>query len=133
MTTRASSIPGLSPEHHAIVPATTWDQLVDLEPGLREIPTAIDLLRPMRGRRDGGLRYGVIRSWVSALVGWERGHHAPDVQRYKEFGHGSGRLYSGADLLAMDDRLTTEPLTEAERWLRTPQAYDLAMAHVLAL
>ena len=112
------------PAHYAVVPATTWNELCELEPELRRLPRAIQLLWDP-GSYDS---YAHIRDYASLLVGWGRGHHAPDVEHYTA--SGGGRFSNFAEMGQDTDHLLPAPLTKAEAFLRTPHAYAIAMTHL---
>jgi hypothetical protein len=117
--------------HARKVPAITWAELLELEPGLGDVDELVDLLSEPEGW-DWGRRYVAVKHYACLLVGWGRGGQAPDVIHYEDDGHDGGlRVQNLADIFADYEHLTPEPLTEAERWLRTPAAYDLAMNHLI--
>lgn len=103
------------------IPATTWDELCRLEPRLRDVDELIDLLTDP----TDALAYYAVRNYASCLVGWARGGQASDEAPRTLIEEGWTTV---ADL---DDEIVSEPRTDAERWLRTSEAYDLALDHLI--
>lgn len=102
------------------VPATTWAEICRLEPRLRDVEELIDLTD-----RGETFEYYAIRNYASCRVGWARGKQAPDEQSWSLIEEG----WTTLDGLA--DDIVSEPLTDAERWLRTSEAYDVALDHLI--
>lgn len=118
------------PRSHPLpVPAQSWQELLWLEPRLR----VIDRLIPMVGPEDdGGRVYFVLKSVISSMVGWARGDiesgecfcENPDDSSHPH------SMFNGNALLASSD-YPSELLPAAEKWLRSSEAYDLAMHHMM--
>ena len=105
-------------------PAESWAELVRLEPELGRVDRLIDLLD---NTRDWPRTYLAVRDYAGVLVGWNRGVQAPDFDTYHEAGGGL-RWRTIADL---PEPIVSPPLTDAERWLRTSAAYDLATDYLI--
>ena len=96
-------------EPTTFTPPRDWFALVNYEPRLLALAQLVNLSPPL-DRPDGGKHAKSVRALASALVGNSRGDQALDNPR-------PGQPFN---------RPKSPPLSEAERYLRTPQAYSLA-------
>lgn len=119
--------------HPLTIPAKTWDDLLLLEPHLRVVDRLIPMLGP---ERDDGRVYFALKGVIKAMVGWERGIMAEGTCDCDNPDDPAGRwgedfephtAFSGLGAPAP----RTSATTNAELWLRTMEAYDLAMRHMM--
>ena len=94
-----------------------WLELIRLEPRLQAVARLIELL-PRPDERDRAQSYAVVKTLVNCLLGNMRGGQTPNVR--------------DTSMLRLS-LLMDEPLTDAERFLRSRRAYDIGMFTIVGL
>lgn len=110
-----------------------YDRALAAEPGLRAAVDVVDaltaLVRPGDELCFGCVWETIVKPTVTPHVGWSRGH-VPEQAADPDPG-GLPMPVDLSELFAWDDR-REEAMTETERWLRTPEAYDAVSDVLLA-
>jgi hypothetical protein len=117
--------------HQLQVPPRNWDELLNLEPGLRVVAELI----PMLGKeRDDGRVYFALKHVIRQIVGWRRGTIEDGVCYCDDPGGsapGGVAHATFSNLMSAPMPIKSDPQFDAERWLRSPEAYDMAMRYMM--
>ena len=105
-----------------------YNRAVTAEPDLRAVEKVIRAIATLNVT-PGTAYDSLIRPLTSPLVGWERGthHHAIDPADDPRIDSATGvrrvTMIRATDI-PVHVRTSSEPATDEEKWLRTPEAYD---------